>query len=72
MGSSFALSIPPFNAAAGHADLVQDVPVCSDHGIVGLAAQDIDGAAGKVAVLDFAGEQRPGSGIGDAPSASSR
>ena len=57
----------PFHIAAGNAYLAQNVGLRGDHGIIGLAAQDVDGAAGEVAIFAFIGEQRPGRGIGKNP-----
>jgi hypothetical protein len=41
----FGVGDARFNLAARHADLVQNVAVRGDHGIIGFASQDVDGAA---------------------------
>jgi len=50
----------------GHADLVNEIAVGGDDGVIGLAAQHIDGAAGLIVLRLLVGKQRPGDGIGDA------
>ena len=53
-GRVFAFGNALLNVAAGDADLVQHVAIGRDHGMVGLAAQDIDGAAGLIVICAFA------------------
>src|SRR5690349_4368786 len=47
-------------------DLVQNLPVLSNKRMVGLAAQDVNCAAGLIAIFAFAGKQRPGSRVSNA------
>lgn len=51
---------PLRDVAAGHTYFVKHVTMGSDGRIGGLAAQDIDRAAGQVAIFALACKERPG------------
>src|ERR1051325_3109868 len=54
-----------FNLGTGDPNLVQYVPVGGDHGVVGLAPQDVDGAGRRRILGGFVTEQRPNLWIAD-------
>jgi hypothetical protein len=59
------ISEPPLNATPGHADLVQNITIGRDGGMIGFAAQHIDDPACLIPLLVLIGEQRAGRGLDD-------